>query len=330
MAGTEPKAQHYVHRAYLAGFQDPQFERREEPALWVYIPEKRPFRQRPDRVARRNYYYCFEQGEKRQFVAEHGLQKLEDLALPILRDLSNRKFSLRVEDRVTFAGYVALAHTKVPTFERFLNFTASLINAKMMELLASDKAALASVVAEMSARTGESINPEEFRKQLTGGSVVIGQGNRGWTVQEMFKNLLMIQRVIYEMKWVLLLASNDDDGFLTSDNPVSLFDPSAGPMRGIGFKSSPTAHFTFPLSRGVCLLAQHVPDEETIELNPAQIRSVNRANITRADTQLYAPFISNGVQKILNDVVERRGGHRRVLFSKGRTVVEREDMEEQS
>jgi hypothetical protein len=70
--GDEPNAQHYVHRAYLAGFQDPRFESRGEPALWVYIPEKNPFRQRPDRVAKLNY----QQEEKRQFVGEHGLQSL--------------------------------------------------------------------------------------------------------------------------------------------------------------------------------------------------------------------------------------------------------------
>jgi uncharacterized protein DUF4238 len=317
----KPKAQHYVHRAYLAGFQDPQFEKRGEPALWVYVPEKKPFRQRPERVARRNYYYCFDREEKKQFIAEYGLQKLEDLALPILRQLSDRKFSLSAEDRLTFAGYVAMAHTRVPTFERFLDFTAKLIAAKKLELLAQHKQALESVVAEMSARTGESIDPEDFRKKLTGGSAELHQANRGWTVQEMFENLMMLQQVIFEMKWGFLLAAPDDDGFLTSDNPVSLFDPLGGPMGGIGFKSSPAAHFTFPISRNVCLLAQHLPGPEARELNPSSIRTVNKGTITRADSQLYAPFASNGVQEILNHVVKRKGGPKKVLFSKGLTVV---------
>jgi hypothetical protein len=321
VAGDEPKLQHFVHRAYLAGFQDRQFERRGEPALWVYLPEKKPFRQRPERVARRNYYYCFNQEEKRQFIAEHGLQKLEDLALPILRQLSDRKFSLNAEDRLTFAGYIAMAHTRVPTFERFLDFTAKLITAKKLELLAQHKRALESVVAEMSERTGEFIDPEDFRKKLTGGSVELHQTNRGWTVQEMFENLMMLQQVIFGMKWTLLLGTADDDGFLTSDNPVSLFDPLGSPIGGIGFMSSPAAHFTFPISRSVCLLAQHLRGPEASELNPSKIRSVNKGTITRVDSQLYAPFASSAVQQILDDVVKRKGGPRKVLFSKGRTVV---------
>ena len=92
-------------------------------------------------------------------------------------------------------------------------------------------------------------------------------------------------------------------------------------MGGIGFKSSPAAHFTFPISRSVCLLAQHLPGPEANELNPSRIRTVNKGTITRADSQLYAPFASNAVQQILNNVVKRKGGPRKVLFSKGRTVV---------
>jgi hypothetical protein len=325
MAGNEPKGQHYVHRAYLANFQDPEFERRDKPALWVYLPEKQPFRQRPDRVARRNYYYCYDEKEKRQYVAEHGLQKLEDLALPILRNLCNRKFTLTAEDRLTFAGYIAMAHTRVPAFERFLNFSSSLITAKKLELLANDKRALASIVKEMSDRTGEAIDAEDFRRKLTGGSVVITQGNRGWTVQRMFENLLMLQQVIFDMKWAFLLSAHNADGFLTSDNPVSLFDPAAGPMRGIGFASSPVAHFTFPLSRDVCLLAQHMRGPETSELDAVQVRSINKANITRADSQVYAPFCSLGVQRLLNDVTKQKGGPRKVLFTKGRTVVKHDE-----
>jgi len=327
MVGNEPKGQHFVHRAYLEGFQDPRFEERKEPALWVYMPGKTPFRQRPDRVAKRNYYYCFEQEEKRLFVAEHGLQKLEDLALPILRQLADRKFSINPTDRLTFAGYVALAHIRVPTFERFLDFTTSLVHAKHMEMLAADKAALESVVAKISKAKGESLDPEEFRKKLTGGTVVLSQKSRGWTVRQMFENLVAIQEVIFRMKWTFLLSRPDDDGFLTSDNPVSLFDPTASPTRGIGFMSSPAAHFTFPICRTVCLLAHYGHPQEARELTPSEVRQTNKGTITRADSQLYAPFGYSAVQGILNDVVKAKGAPRRVLFSKGRAVVEREDAE---
>jgi hypothetical protein len=74
-----PKQQHYVHRAYLEAFTDPDYEKRGESYLWAYLPGKSPFRQKPDRIAKRNYYYCFDREEKRQFDFEHTLQKLEDI-----------------------------------------------------------------------------------------------------------------------------------------------------------------------------------------------------------------------------------------------------------
>jgi len=58
MAATpqpEPKHHHYVQRAYLEGFVDPDYERRRESYLWAYMPEKSPFRQKPERIAKRNY-----------------------------------------------------------------------------------------------------------------------------------------------------------------------------------------------------------------------------------------------------------------------------------
>jgi hypothetical protein len=93
----EPKCHHYVHRAYLEGFLDPDLERIREPFLWMYMGNKFPFRQRPERVAKRNYYYCYRDGEKKSFEAEHNLQKLEDLALrrALTRDFAERVRSNR-------------------------------------------------------------------------------------------------------------------------------------------------------------------------------------------------------------------------------------------
>jgi len=320
MPGDEPKGQHFVHRAYLEGFRDPEFEEMGESFVWLYIPGKSPFRQRPERVARRNYYYCYEHEAQRQFQAEHGLQKMEDLALPILREFRERRFALSAQDRLTFAGYIALSHTRVPTFERSINRLASLVTAKSLEFVANDKQALEWATAKIREDTGEDINPQEFQEKLTGGTCEVKQTNREWSLGQMFRMMLFLQQVIFGMKWTFLLAPEDDAGFLTSDNPVSLFDPVGGPLGGIGFASSPAAYFTFPISRGVCLLARHLQGPETAELNGSKARSVNKGTITRADTQLYAPFASRKVQSILDSVFGERTCSGKVLFRRGRVL----------
>lgn len=320
MPGEEPKSQHFVHRAYLEGFQDPALERQGKRAIWVYMPGKEPIPQAPERVAKRNYYYCYHEENQRQFRAEHGLQELEDISLPILLRIRRADFSLNPEDRLTFAGYVALSYTRVPTFERVLNQIAALVEGKRLEFIAHHRPALESLVAKLDAKTGKKTDVDEFQAKLTGGSVYLSQKNRGWTVQQMFETMMTLQKVIYAMHWCFLRAPADTDGFLTSDNPVSLFDPIA--RFGIGFASSPAAYFTFPVSKDICLLAQHRPCQASQSLTAYEVRLRNRDSVTRADTQLYAPFKSTRVQKLFDCVAREKGKPRRILFQKGRVVQE--------
>jgi hypothetical protein len=316
-----PKSQHYVQRAYLEGFQDPQLEGAGENLVWVYLPEKSPFRQRPGEVAVINYYYCHQDEETRKFDAEHHLQRLEDLAMPALHDLRLRQFDLSPQDRLTFAGYIALSHTRVPAFERSMNRLSSLVTGKQLELTTRDDKALQAVVNDMKQRSGEDITLEEFRKQLTGGTVKVTQENRGWSLRQMFHMLLFLQEVIFKMEWTFFVAPEGDSGFLTSDNPVSLFDPMGG-IGGTGFASSPAAHFTFPVSREVCLLAKHQSGPASIKLSASQVRFVNKATIERVDSQLYAPFRSLSVQAILDSVIKTRPAKKEVLLKKGKLVEE--------
>jgi hypothetical protein len=182
MAATpnpQPKQHHYVHRAYLEGFVDPEGERRGESYIWAYLPTKSPFRQKPDRIAKRNYYYCFDKENRRLFDFEHTLQKLEDISLSVLRKLRARNFSIDPEERLTFAGYIALSYTRVPTFERHINRATSLYTALKMEEFLSVPENLELLAREHTRSTGKQVSPEELKKTLNAGSVVLNQSDRG-------------------------------------------------------------------------------------------------------------------------------------------------------
>jgi hypothetical protein len=322
MPSERPKGQHFVHRAYLEGFQDSKLLGQGRRALWVYMHGKNPIPQAPERVAKRNYYYCFRKEEERQFLVEHTLQKLEDAALPILLRLRDEDFSLSQEDRLTFAGYVALTHTRVPTFENAVNKLTELMEARRVEFIANNRAALESVVARIGAETGEKLDVEEFHKKLTGGSVVVKQTDRGWSLKQMVTSMMSLQKLIFVMHWCFMRAPVDDDGFLTSDNPVSLFDPVGNPLGGIGFASSPAAHFLFPISKQICLLAEHSPNPPSVGVNASRVRRLNKGTITRADRQVYAPFNSAAVRKLFDFVYQQKNPPRRILFKHGRVVEE--------
>jgi len=286
------------------------------------MPNKSPFPQAPERVAKRNYYYCFQHENQRRFQAEHDLQKVEDRALPILRRVRECDLKLSADDRLFFAAYIGLSHTRVPSFQRSLDRISCLITAKELESVANDPQNLDRVIWEISEKTGEKIDREDFLKKLTGGTVEITQGNRGWSVGQMFLAVEKLQYIIFKMNWTLLLSPVGDPGFLTSDNPVSLFDSAARPRGAIGFASSPAAHFIFPLSRNVCLIAQHVRAPKIYKMSSSEVRKINGKTVERADSQVYAPFKSEAIQHMLDETVANRKEPGRVLFSKGRVVQE--------
>jgi uncharacterized protein DUF4238 len=322
--GPKPKSHHYVHRAYLEGFVDPETRKRGEGYLWAYMPGKSPFKQRPERVAKRNYYYCLQEGDdgKRDFRVEEVLGKLEDAALPILHRFRDHEFDLSADDKLTFAGYIALAFTRVPSFERSVNAHHNFMMAKAIKVAAQHDDFMEQAAREHSEETGETITAQEFRRRLTAGNVELKQTNRGWTIKVMFEAMLGLQIGISNMHWSFLSAPAGDPGFLTTDNPVSRYDPNNKPGRGIGFASSRDAHFAFPISRKLCLLAQHRPAPVLQQLSSSGVRKVYSANITRCDKQVYAPFNSLKIQTILDEVVREQRHSGRVFVRKGRVVRE--------
>lgn len=286
------------------------------------MPNKKPFPQKPEKVARRNYYYCYEDGEKRQFIAEKGLGKLEDASLPALEQLRSGNCDLSDEDRLTFAGYISLSHLRVPTAEQRINHIEALMQAHMFEAVANHPPALKHVITKIEETEGEKIDPDEFHRNLVGGSLIVNQANRGWTLRRMFQMLVPLQESIFRMHWCFLTCENGDPGFLTTDNPVCLYDPTPLFGPGIGFASSPKAHFLFPVCRTICLVGGHREMLRTRKMPPAKVRATNSMNLEQADRQVYAPFKSDGIQKLLNQHIENKSPHKKVIFRHGKVVEE--------
>jgi hypothetical protein len=208
-----------------------------------------------------------------------------------------------------------------------VNHVATLSDAKLIEFYANNDEALAEIARGMSKERGETIDPKKLKADLTGGSAIVVQTERQWSLGQMFQAMLRLQLVIYHMQWRFLVAKDlSDDGFLTSDNPVSVFDPGGGATGGWGFASSRSAYFTFPLSQELCLMGLHDRSQDLQELSPAGVRAVNKGTITRADAQVYAPFNSDKVQAIVDRVLVSKG-RRRVLLRKGIVVVEQSGTE---
>ena len=316
MPGAQPKGQHFVHRASVEAFQDPTFATRREPALWVYMPGKHPFRQRPERVAKRNYYYCYERDGRRDFSVEtEMLQALEGYSTPILEKLSSGNFALTDEERLNFAGYVALTFTRVPVFQERTDRLVALMQAKQLEAVIHTPGALEGFAREI----GE--DAEKLRATMKSGSVIVEQSSRGWSIKQMAEVMLGLQPIINGMQWMFAAAPDGSDGFLTSDNPVCVFDHTPPFPGAVAFLSSPNSFFTFPLSSQICLIGAHKQVTSSAKFTEGEVREVNKGTISRCDQQLYASFPSTKIQSLLDKF--RLGKiPKRVKLIRGRVVEE--------
>jgi len=308
----ESIGQHFVQRKYLDGFIDPSLKT----ALWVYFSNKPPRPHAPVRVARRNHYYCYRKNGVWDFIGDEGITKLEGFAVPVLEKLTSKHFNLTDEERLTFAGYVALSYLRVPAFERRINRIANTLNARLVEFVAQSDAHLGKFAKECEKEDGEMCDVKSLRKALTGGDVYLTQENRGWTLRQMFNSLIGLQELIFSMRWTFLTCADEDEGFLTTDNPVSVYDPTA--PHAVAFRSSLNAYFTFPICRTVALVGDHLSTPRITKLTPFDVRGFNSDNMTNADRQLYAPFENRKVQERFEEIVRRRPKEKKVRLEKGR------------
>jgi Protein of unknown function (DUF4238) len=89
---SEPKNHHYVSRAYLAAFTDPNTPAGQEPYLWVYERgEGTPYSRSPKKTAvKRHYYRVTHDDGTTDNALEDYLSRVESSAIPVLRTVKGR------------------------------------------------------------------------------------------------------------------------------------------------------------------------------------------------------------------------------------------------
>src|SRR5207237_10122786 len=98
------------------------------------------------------------------------------------------------------------SYTTGPTSENLVNRLAILDTAFKLEKFAADPENLKLMAREESERTGKEVTPEEIQKSLNAGNVFLTQSNRGWSLEQMVRVMMMLQRIILDMRWVFLVA----------------------------------------------------------------------------------------------------------------------------
>jgi uncharacterized membrane-anchored protein YitT (DUF2179 family) len=104
--------------------------------------------------------------------------------------------------------------------------------------------------------------------------------------------------VLSQMTWRFLIA-NDDQYFITSDNPLFFFS-----WMGIGKEKS---EVTFPISKKIALWATWRVDmtEGFFSTTSQAVKEINRGTASILSQYLYSPFADTWIQTLAN-----KGKHR--------------------
>jgi hypothetical protein len=277
---SDAKRQHFVAQFHLGEFTDPL---RDDWVRVVQLDIKtgRPDRVRPDSAASRRRFYTVvdEDGEKNDWI-ESFLALVETYAAPALRRLEKDPLNLGAGDRQTIAIFLALQGSRTPIGLEKLEAGVQTMSDVMLETMTEDpeayRATFRHAIEDEADFTDGAI--EEHRKWMIEayreGRITM-TNKREQALELMLSTADDIASQVYAMTWVVVYA--DEGEFITSDHPLSMFDPTPRfPWSGTAWASSPNSETVFPLSPRACLLVtpgpprtgrEHVDRDRVDELN---------------------------------------------------------------
>jgi hypothetical protein len=314
--------QHFVTAAYLAGFT-PVGDRQSQ--LYVYERNcAKMFRAVPDKAAkRRNYYSIPKTDGDFDDRVDQMLTSLEAQALPSLRKVVAKDYTLSLFERALLAYLIAFQefrtpwaranfqHIELSLAEHVFNFSAKVpgyMERTLKEL--QEKGDVDGSVTAQQIR--DSFNDERIKlvaRPHAGIDLMVSMGQK-------------IGNIYTQMQWTVIRAKEGQ--FLTSDAPLCRRDPGyKGGLYGGGLMSR-TAEVWFPLSKGACLAMRHDAQkmeqfgklldagktEEAAalqaELSPIgefevearHVEAINGQTILNADRFVYSPFESEEIPKL--------------------------------
>ncbi len=268
---SEPRKHHYLSQFYLRGFSADE--------KGIYQIEKSTLRgygsSIKDAAAMRDYHILdYEDAEDPQVVEKH-LSEYEGLLASALERVVSDGIADE-KDHIEIISLVALMRFRVPAFKSF-------ISKSMSEVVRS-----AGVMLERKGMLPAP--PEGLEEELRMSSLKIEIKN--WAcLQQMFKLATDADliKIMLDMRYQLIEAP-PGEFFLTGDQPVALFSPSATTRDSYGAGlATRDVELTFPLTRQLLLKlswADSGPRHGVASLS--DLDELNRRTVIMADSRLFA------------------------------------------
>lgn len=252
MSRKTHKDQHFVAESYLKAWCDRECPKGYKPFVWIFERDgSNPRKRAPSNIFKESEFYTIKKADgTRDLRLEHGLAGLETKFGQIRKDRLEKQQPLTDEEHAYLAAFVAAA--------QFRTRSSRDHQAQQWQHMLD--------IADDLAESMKTAKPEQKRAMAQIGSSYDKKGSMShdqvrqlaeMPIQTMMPGILRTTIPILIQMNMLILSTNDETGFITSDRPVTWFDPEAYKLppfyRSPGL-ASPTIEVTMPLSPRQCLV----------------------------------------------------------------------------
>lgn len=249
----EKKKQHTVPKCYLDNFVNSRGN------LFVLGKNKCIFEAKPHDILTENYFYKikFSNG-KSSFIVEDTLSKIESQFASIFRAKIEKMKSLTDKERGLISVFIASMMIRTKSSRKTMENNYGRLHSAMEDLRASVKK-----MTEDQKRTLSSLFSKPDPKEIITAKEIEQIYNDIPTFHSRMTLSLLpeIASIIYRMEWNFLIPEDDNENYITSDNPCVMVNPDLEKRFGVGtLGSNPglaqkSIELSFPISSRIALLA---------------------------------------------------------------------------
>ncbi|MGE0705458.1 MAG: DUF4238 domain-containing protein [Vicinamibacterales bacterium] len=300
---------HTVPEVYLKGFFDPDKVAVRQNVLWLY-EENRKIRPRgADAVAAIEGFNLDPENPGKEDAAEKAYQTLEDAATPVLEKLRAGDPRLTEEEKGTFAYFIGFQKFRTTWYRETVNLAAVDEFRHTCRRLLDEKRVheiVGTTEAERYGRVKFSLeDAEKFVTDMADGTIGLTQHSNGWALVGALEAGQKLTPMLARIHWTLCEAPASEP-WITSDNPVALFEPF--PVQRKGELYGPSLQFLFPISPRFLLFGEPVTrrQDDRGRVSAETVRMMTDDLLRIAHRQVYASFFSKELQSRVNQVFKER------------------------
>ncbi|MFO1257249.1 MAG: DUF4238 domain-containing protein [Gammaproteobacteria bacterium] len=263
------KRHHYLPQCYLKGFTNP------EDKIWTYkkADPQSPFLNAIDSTAVERYFYRFEIEGKEDELEDFLSEQVESRCCDSLEKLRNKQFPTG-DERKNLAAFFSILYVRTPRHVEYLTAQQNKELNIYAKLNASNKQSFHDSYRLVHPDLDEETIEEDRQSILTGD--VAFEMKREIILNQMLQAGAIYSFPLAEMKWILL-ETDEENPFVTSDNPLSVFHPQYQPFNfykpSLGMRDTKVA---IPVSKDLILMLfndERVSDGKILSVKDARLEA---------------------------------------------------------